>query len=150
MSISQDYLLPLLHQSSFIGPGAHSSGQLDQNYQAQMCVHSAALYDKVLGQHYGHVFVKSLLFMFFCKLNCKAYFYSGQKISKPQLFNRANLFLIIFVLQKSIPSPVVYCYCAQYAFLRSRRYYEESLVSSNLNSKLLSFHCAHSNQYTIC
>ena len=79
MSISQDYLLPLLHQSSFIGPGAHSSGQLDQNYQAQMCVHSAVLYDKVLGQHYGHVFVKSLLFMFFCKMNCKAYFYSSDR-----------------------------------------------------------------------
>ena len=28
-------------------------------------------------------------------------------------------------------------------------YYEESLVSSNLNSKLLRFHCAHSNLHPI-
>ena len=28
-------------------------------------------------------------------------------------------------------------------------YYEESLVSLNLNSKLLRFHCAHPNRYTI-
>jgi hypothetical protein len=29
-------------------------------------------------------------------------------------------------------------------------YYEESLVSSNLNSKLLRFHCAHPNLGTTC
>jgi hypothetical protein len=28
-------------------------------------------------------------------------------------------------------------------------YYEESLVSSNFNSNLLRFHCAHPNEYTI-
>ena len=50
--------------------------ELSSQVSDQMCVHSAALYDKVLGQHYGHVFVKYLLFMFFCKMNCKAYFYS--------------------------------------------------------------------------
>ena len=50
--------------------------ELSSQVSNQMCVHSAALYDKVLGQHYGHVFVKYLLFMFSCKMNCKAYFYS--------------------------------------------------------------------------
>ena len=29
-------------------------------------------------------------------------------------------------------------------------YYEESLVSSNFNSNLLRFHCAHPNLYVIC
>ena len=29
-------------------------------------------------------------------------------------------------------------------------YYEESLVSSNLNSNLLRFHCAHPSTYDMC
>ena len=35
------------------------------------------------------------------------------------------------------------CWLSQFLFL----YYEESLVSSNLNSKLFRFHCVRPNQY---
>ena len=36
-----------------------------------------------------------------------------------------------------------------YLLKSSLLYYEESLVSSNLNSKQLGFHCAHPNQYNV-
>ena len=78
-----------------------------------------------------------------------------------------NFFLLRPDLAKSLP-----CWLSQFSFSKLRQptgqrlsnvrtqqkknsikpilflYYEESLVSSNLNSKLLRFHCSHPNVHT--
>jgi hypothetical protein len=64
-----------------------------------------------------------------------------------------NFFLLRPDDAKSLP-----CWLYQFSNVRTQQkksigpilflYYEESLVSSNLNSNLLRFHCAHPNVYT--